>query len=466
MYLPRVLWLSLNTRYGLNIKNLVDAAKKYEMVDSFKSKLTILTYICKNLLRNVEYTDYIKNKSSLINKNFYSKSDKYLNKKSEIHQILIRMQQKCDTEFMIAKNLNLNTIKKEKTNKYHNHIRTSYFEDNTNSKSNSYDAKLIEKNISFLNYFKKFYDNYLTCLYLFVRFVYLISYICQFLFLSNLIGNEFYKIGFNMLLSFYNQNEWPHLKIFPRLTFCEIFIREIGTVHPYLIQCVLRINLFNEVIFIIVWYWLFFLIALSSFDFIWRFLNCLISCSKCERKLFALKYLKLIHMNSNIFYFENLIMKNKQEIRACEKLYNFNNPLSKKSIEIKIREKNKTSQTNKEIKNNITSNEMENYFVNQSSYKSNKYEQRKKQEKERNSKVKNQTKKIYMQYILVDKELNAFENFCHNYFNNDIIFALTLIEKNASSLIVSEIIEYLWIHYKEIYFNTQKFNKNNNQEGK
>jgi hypothetical protein len=33
-------------------------------------------------------------------------------------------------------------------------------------------------------------------------------------------------------------------------------IREIGINHFYTVQCVLRINLFNEVIFIIQWFWL------------------------------------------------------------------------------------------------------------------------------------------------------------------------------------------------------------------
>ena len=40
------------------------------------------------------------------------------------------------------------------------------------------------------------------------------------------------------------------------VVFSDFKIREIGINHFYTVQCVLRINLFNEVIFIIQWFWL------------------------------------------------------------------------------------------------------------------------------------------------------------------------------------------------------------------
>lgn len=51
MYFPRFLWLTFNSRYGIDLHNLVDAAKKYESVDSFENREKILVYLCKNLLR-------------------------------------------------------------------------------------------------------------------------------------------------------------------------------------------------------------------------------------------------------------------------------------------------------------------------------------------------------------------------------------------------------------------------------
>src|SRR5579883_2751380 len=81
------------------------------------------------------------------------------------------------------------------------------------------------------------------------------------------------------------------------MTLCEIYIREVGTTHPYLIQCVLRINLFNEVIFICVWYWLLFVICVTAIDLTRHVLLTICSCVSCKRKLFALKYLELLHLN-------------------------------------------------------------------------------------------------------------------------------------------------------------------------
>lgn len=83
MYLPRLLWLSLNTKYGINLRNLVDAAKKYETVDSYSNKEKILVYICKNLLRTIQFNESTNNKRFL---------NSYLNRKLELDKILNQKQ--------------------------------------------------------------------------------------------------------------------------------------------------------------------------------------------------------------------------------------------------------------------------------------------------------------------------------------------------------------------------------------
>jgi len=147
-----------------------------------------------------------------------------------------------------------------------------------------------------------------------------------------------------------------------------------------LIQCVLRINLFNELIFILVWFWLLFIISLTSVDLVVRFVYTVVSCSSCHRKLFALKYLQHIHLND-------------------------------------------TEATRTEQVNHIL------------------IEQDRKNQK-----------KIANRFILVKlnrrEELDLFEKFCNSNLTSDCVFALRIIQQNASNLIVSELIEYLWRQFK------------------
>lgn len=332
MYFPRIIWLALNSKYGINLRNLVDAAKKYENVDAVYNKEKILVYICKNLLRTIRYNENSNRRKVLKSA---EKKTAYLNHKYEIDRMM---------------------------SEYERHRSGSRCSERSSSRSpEKYNRLNFDLPIQKTGYHLS--KNYLSNLYLLTKLLYFTVSLGQIFALNRLIGNDFYRIGITFMKSFFYEIEWPHMDVFPRMTLCEIYIREVGTVHPYLIQCVLGINLFNEVIFVLVWYWIVFCGTITLADLCFQVLN-LAFFSEYYRKLFALKYLELIHLNSSKSW------------------------------------RHQTSDSEGSDKN--------------------------------------------------QNEIVVFERFCQLYFNNDTIFALKVVEQNASSLIVSDIIESLWLKFKLI----------------
>ncbi|KHN79144.1 Innexin unc-9 [Toxocara canis] len=97
---------------------------------------------------------------------------------------------------------------------------------------------------------------YVTYLYIFCKVLNLVNIMVQFAVLNHFLGPQYSFWGIGVLNDLIHGRQWSQSGHFPRVTFCDVNIREIGNVNKKTVQCVLMINMFNEKIFLGIWFWL------------------------------------------------------------------------------------------------------------------------------------------------------------------------------------------------------------------
>lgn len=98
---------------------------------------------------------------------------------------------------------------------------------------------------------------YLSGLYLMVKFLYLVNSVSVFCLMHHLVGDWYHQLGYQL---FYwgNSSQFtaPELQFFPKITFCDFEMWQQANVNTYTVQCALPINMVNEKIFAFLWLWL------------------------------------------------------------------------------------------------------------------------------------------------------------------------------------------------------------------
>jgi len=131
---------------------------------------------------------------------------------------------------------------------------------------------------------------YISALYMFVKLLYVANVCGQFFMLNTFMGPNFTIYGLEVIRDMYlGKNFWESER-FPRVTMCDFTIRNLGeNNHRNTIQCTLPINLFNEKIFIFLWFWM----SLVAFMSVYSFFIWLTTFTSSSRMAFVKRYLKV-----------------------------------------------------------------------------------------------------------------------------------------------------------------------------
>lgn len=107
---------------------------------------------------------------------------------------------------------------------------------------------------------------FLTGLFIFIKILYFINTIAQFFILNKFMATDYNFYGFEVMDAIIRGDDFRESARFPRITLCDFRIRQLNNLQTWTVQCVLPINLFNEKIFIFIWFWLVLLTFLTAYN--------------------------------------------------------------------------------------------------------------------------------------------------------------------------------------------------------
>lgn len=131
---------------------------------------------------------------------------------------------------------------------------------------------------------------FLTALYLIVKCLYLANVVGQIFLLNAFITTDKNVFAIEWLKSNLAGSSFVESRRFPRVNLCDFQIRQMNNIKRYTVQCVLKLNFYNEKIFLILWFW-FCLLAIITFFSMMSWLYLILW--KRNNYRFVMKYLKL-----------------------------------------------------------------------------------------------------------------------------------------------------------------------------
>ncbi|VDM77942.1 unnamed protein product [Strongylus vulgaris] len=119
---------------------------------------------------------------------------------------------------------------------------------------------------SFMKHIAKFGQldgTYVSNVYLMTKISYVINLAGQFFMMNKFLGQNDPYWGVHILSDILTGTDWELSGNFPRIAMCDFQVRVLGNLQRYSIQCVLSLNMFNEKIFLFLYFW-FILVGIAT----------------------------------------------------------------------------------------------------------------------------------------------------------------------------------------------------------
>lgn len=99
----------------------------------------------------------------------------------------------------------------------------------------------------------------------------------QVYFTHRFLGNQFYTLGLDFIHDDFEGKMDALDIVFPKVTKCDFFkYGASGTIQRHDALCIMALNVINEKIFVVLWFWYLILIAVTTFSILWRLITILL----------------------------------------------------------------------------------------------------------------------------------------------------------------------------------------------
>lgn len=98
---------------------------------------------------------------------------------------------------------------------------------------------------------------WLVLSYVLMKLMYLANAIGQIYLMQRFLGlgTNYSYFGINIVHDIMSGRDWQKTMVFPRVTFCHVSLKSVGSNNHVVAQCVLPVNMLNEKIYVFLWFW-------------------------------------------------------------------------------------------------------------------------------------------------------------------------------------------------------------------